>query len=212
MLPCKWECRKQFWRCPAANSPMWKKTILATATKLKCTWKLPSPPLLFPSISTKLSTNFLPTHQPTPRSFSSSLRRKASSESLASLLQESGMMMHFSEARERRGGRETTTLVGLRRRVPWAETEAAKIRARISCTFRTLDLAKQPFILFYVIFWLRVSKWLKIWFFPVFYCHNFYSFFFFEILTDVSLLGASQSAFFFGMPKFGNWRAFFQKM
>ncbi len=106
MLPCKWECRKQFWRCPAANSPMWKKTILATATKLKCTWKLPSPPLLFPSISTKLSTNFLPTHQPTPRSFSSSLRRKASSESLASLLQESGMMMHFSEARERRGEEE----------------------------------------------------------------------------------------------------------
>ncbi len=194
---------------------MWKKTkpsIPATATKLKCTWKLPSPPLLFPSISTKLSANFLPTHKPTPRSFSSSLRRKTPSKSLASLLQESGMMMHFSEARERRGGRETTTLVGSRRRVPWAETEAAKIRARISCTFRTLDLAKQPFILFYVIFWLRVSKWLKISFFPVFYCHNFDSFFFLKYWQMSLYWVLARVPFFLVCRNLATWRAFFQEM
>ncbi len=162
---------------------MWKKTkpsILATATKLKCTWKLPSPPLLFPSISTKLSTNFLRTHQPIPRSFSSSLRRKASSESLASLLQESGMMMHFSEARgEERRGKEKGKL-----RLLWASgvvfLARKRKRRRSVREYRAhFEPSTSPSSLFfYFTFWLRVSKWLEIWFFSCFLSPHFYSFFF----------------------------------
>ncbi len=93
---------------------MRKKTIPAVATKLKCTWKLPSPSAFFP-----LDPQY---HTQSPRrSFASSLFPSFSLS--VSSLQESGK--HSSWARRRRRRREERQILAP---IFFRASEAPKIR------------------------------------------------------------------------------------
>ncbi len=194
---------------------MWKKTkpsILATATKLKCTWKLPSPPLLFPSISKKLSTNFLPDSPANP----ALLLFLSPPESV---LRIPGLLAariwnddaFFRSEREERRGEEEGKL-----RLLWASVVvflARKRKRRRSVReYRAhFEPSTSPSSLFfYFIFWLRVSKWLTI--FSLFSIATFLQcVLFFGKYWQISLLGASQSAFFFVCRNSATWRLFSRK-
>jgi hypothetical protein len=117
------------------------------------------------------------------------------------LLQESGTMVHFSEARER--GEEEGKL-----RLLWASVVVFLARKRkrrrsvreYRAHFEPSTSPSSLFLLFY--FLATCFKMAKNMVFSCFLSPHFYSFFF----------GNSQSAIFFCVPRFGNLAAFFQEI